>query len=80
MPQRESVVAMGQTVNEHCKHKDCIYRLSLNTTTQCCFYAVIEGRARRCKISECDKYRAGTRKANFTKKVFSWELDFDDNE
>lgn len=49
-----------ETVEEHCKHKDCVYRLILDSRlTPFCGYILIEERSRNCKISECDKYRTG---------------------
>lgn len=49
-----------ETVRKHCKHEDCIYRSYIDGgATPICFYAVVEGASRKCKISECDKYRGG---------------------
>ena len=48
-----------ETVEEHCKHEDCIYRGKVFAFTPCCLYAMFEERTRGCKISECDKYTAG---------------------
>lgn len=44
----------------HCRHIDCVYRGQIDAGhTPVCLYAMYEGRARGCKISECDKYKAG---------------------
>lgn len=51
-----------ETVLEHCKHPECIYRSFIDGgNTPICFYAVLAGEPRRCKISECDKYKDGRR-------------------
>lgn len=49
---------MIETVNEHCKHKDCSYRkaLSHGRWTYYCDYIGATGHSRNCPISECDKY------------------------
>ena len=64
-----------ETVDEHCKHKDCIYRFRL-TTYSCdfCNYCVVTGEARRCPISQCDKYVKGTKKVRMTSEGlwFDW--------
>lgn len=49
-----------ETVAKHCKHKDCIYRSKLHASgIPICQYILIEGESRKCKISECDKYKQG---------------------
>lgn len=53
---------MSETVSEHCKHKDCIYRIKIGTQDPICTYIEKEHRPRGCKISECDKYKAGSRR------------------
>ena len=45
-----------ETVNKHCKHKDCSYRKLLGQWTEYCDYIGATGHSRGCKISECDKY------------------------
>lgn len=53
-----------ETVDEHCKHKDCVFRGHLShvkNSTACCDYLYLTGKRRGCKISECDKYRKGSR-------------------
>ena len=49
---------MIETVNKHCKHKDCSYRkvLQVGCWTEYCDYIGATGHSRGCKISECDKY------------------------
>lgn len=54
-----------ETVNEHCKHEDCIYRAHLtgsDSKIEYCDYLCMVGKSRGCKISECDKYVKGKRK------------------
>lgn len=73
-----------ETVVEHCKHEDCIYRSFIcGGAIPICFYAVIEGKSRKCKISECDKYKAGEKiqpRLN-TEYMILWEIELfsDDN-
>lgn len=48
-----------ELVSELCP-TDCVYRSYIEGgSIPVCFYAVIAEQARRCKISECDKYKAG---------------------
>lgn len=72
-----------ETVAEHCKHKDCVYRSRISssnqTTEECCDYILFAGESRKCKISECDKHRKGKRKRVFlTDGVIRYILEFDD--
>ena len=49
-----------ETVARDCKHFDCMYRSSISGgQTPICYYSVMTGECRRCKISECDKYKPG---------------------
>ena len=48
-----------ETVEEHCKHRDCAYRMKFMHHMDMCGYLTIEGHPRECSISECDKYRRG---------------------
>lgn len=48
-----------ETVNEHCKHKDCKYRMMFDPTSDYCAYCVIEKELRGCPISECNRYKRG---------------------
>lgn len=68
-----------QTCQEHCKHEDCIYRRTLGHDTPICFYAVIMRESRGCKISECDKYRRGTKKVKSTYEYIEWDIYYDDD-
>ena len=66
---------------EHCKHDDCVYRgyIYLDGQEPVCQYALVECKARGCKISECDKYRAGKKiRARLRKEdiVIYWEREF----
>lgn len=69
---------MHETVKNHCKHEDCIYRSYIDGgSTPICFYAVVAGESRKCRISECDKYVGGKRiKPYMTKDDFiEWEYE-----
>lgn len=58
-----------ETVAEHCKHPDCSYRRQIEAGyTPYCDYIGATGQARRCKISECDKYT--TEKVVFPQDMF----------
>lgn len=48
----------NETVKEHCKHEDCVYRRYLCWTPYC-DYIGIERKSRKCDISTCDKYKPG---------------------
>lgn len=49
-----------ETVAEHCKHEDCIYRGKLHgTNVPICQYILIECEPRKCPISQCNRYRPG---------------------
>lgn len=68
-----------ETAKEYCPN-DCIYRSYIDAgNTPICFYAVIEGKGRGCRISECDKYTAGTKvKPQMNKYNFiEWEYETD---
>lgn len=54
-----------ETVDEHCKHKDCIYRFRFDRC-DFCNYIVVEGKPRGCSISECDKYVKGRKEPKMT--------------
>lgn len=47
-----------ELVSELCP-TDCIYMSHLDDGTPICYYAVIKCECRKCKISECDKYKGG---------------------
>lgn len=62
----------------HCRHKDCIYRGQIDAGhTPVCLYAMYEGKARGCRISECDKYKAGKKiKARLREDIIIyWETE-----
>lgn len=50
-----------ETVREHCKHVDCVYRGRFNFEPAC-EYILLEGKPRGCSISKCNKYKIGIRK------------------
>ena len=51
---------MTETVKEHCKHKDCMYRgYSGSTKMEFCKYLMVTGKSRGCGIADCDKYEKG---------------------
>lgn len=70
-----------ETVKEHCKHEDCIYRAHIDGgNIPICYYAVLECKSRGCKISECDKYRGGKplkARMNLEYMLF-WEYELKD--
>ena len=76
-----------ELVSTHCKHKDCVYRshILLGSRIPVCMYAVLEGKARGCSISECDKYISGKKtKAKMREDtIIYWETELygrtDDN-
>lgn len=55
---------MPETVNDNCVHPDCIYRSRLTSGGKIfyCAYATMTGHIRGCPVSQCDKYKAGTKK------------------
>ena len=69
MQEKEELV---ETVAQHCKHPECIYRSQIDGgSTPICFYAVLAGEPRGCRISECDKYVAGEK---IKPKLRKWDL------
>lgn len=56
-----------ETVNEDCKHKDCLYRCHSRTGADTCDYILYTGNPRGCGIRDCDKYVKETKK-NKTRK------------
>lgn len=70
-----------ETVKEHCRHYDCIYRSYIDGgATPICFYAVLAKESRKCKISECDKYQYGKKiKPHLTEEyIIMWEIELYD--
>lgn len=76
-----------ELVSTHCKHPDCVYRgtIQVDGATPICMYAIIENKVRRCKISECDKYKPGKKTKPRMREdvVIFWETELygitDDN-
>lgn len=72
-----------QTVAQHCKHPECIYRSQIDGgQTPICFYAALAGEPRRCKISECDKYKDGRkiRPKMRERYIIWWETELYDED
>lgn len=76
---------MIETVKEHCRHRDCVYRLPLSGAkheTEFCNYICMAGHPRGCPISECTRYRRGKRKVraigNGYRKIVGIEFEEDD--
>lgn len=68
-----------ETVAKHCAHEDCIYRRHIGGgAVPICFYAVIMNETRKAKISECDKYRTGTKTPHSNDEYIEWEMYYDD--
>lgn len=63
-----------ETVKEHCKHPDCMFR-GLFDGDPCCKYTLVTGRPRVCSISECDKYAVGKLKVVQHLGSFEYEVD-----
>lgn len=72
-----------ETVAQHCKHIECIYRSQIDGgQTPICFYAAMAGEPRRCKISECDKYKDGRKVRPRMKEryIIWWETELYDED
>lgn len=71
-----------ETVEEHCVHMDCVYRMTLERGVPFCNYCAMEEEPRGCKISECTRYRTGTRTVTMTKEGlhFLWRIEQERNE
>lgn len=68
-----------ETVDEHCRHEDCVYRMRLDLYGRYfCNYAAMERRSRGCSISECDKYRAGRKRPTIQTETMQMEWVIDD--
>lgn len=68
--------------SEYCP-EDCIYRSYIGSgSIPICYYAVIVGESRKCKISECDKYVAGekTKPTLNTEYIIEWEYGLYDDD
>ena len=64
-----------ETVEEYCRHKDCVYRQSLDGVIDFCNYCVMEEEPRGCKISECIRYRKNRKCVTMTTRGLWWEID-----
>lgn len=67
----------------HCRHPECIYRSQIEGgNTPICFYAALAGEPRRCKISECDKYKDGRKiRARMKEQyILWWEIELYDED
>lgn len=51
-----------ETVDEHCPHEDCIYRMHLMFGTNFCAYMLVTNEPRGCSISQCDKCKRGSKR------------------
>lgn len=72
-----------ETVRDHCKHSDCMYRSSIDAgQIPICYYAVLANECRGCKISECDKYKSGKpiRPRMDREYVVFWEYEIYDED
>lgn len=71
-----------ETVAEHCKHPDCVYRGHLASSNQytvpCCDYILLEKRPRNCRISKCDKYKRGIRRNRINTHTYVMETAIED--
>lgn len=63
-----------ETVKEHCKHEDCIYR-GWASGMSVCEYILVKGHSRGCDISKCDKYKSGVRSRMSTLGGIRWGDD-----
>lgn len=72
---QRDVKEVVETVAELCP-LDCIYR-SKASGTPICYYAVIAGESRKCKISECDKYKGGHKTQPRINTEFLLEWDYE---
>lgn len=82
MQEKEAIEEIEE-VRFHCKHPECIYRSQIDGgSTPICFYAVLAGEPRRCKISECDKYKDGRKVRPRMEKdyILWWEIELYDED
>ena len=80
---QDKVVEEVELVSTHCRHPECIYRSQIDGgRIPICFYAAMAGEPRRCKISECDKYKDGRKIRPRMERDFAiwWECEFYDDE
>ena len=72
-----------QTVEEQCKHEDCVFLGKVSVPdygmTPCCDYILLTREPRGCSIENCDKYRTGRRIKKPSIAIYNnWEVEFDD--
>lgn len=80
---QDKVIEEVELVSTHCRHPECIYRSQIDGgRIPICFYAAMAGEPRRCKISECDKYKDGRKIRPRMERDFAiwWECEFYDDE
>lgn len=83
MQEKEVNTEAIETVLEHCRHPECVYRSQIEGgNTPICFYAVLAGQSRGCKISECDKYKDGRKIRPRMKEqyIIWWETELYDED
>lgn len=83
MQEKQANPEIVETVLEHCRHPECIYRSQIDGgQTPICFYAVLAGELRGCRISDCDKYKDGRRVRPRMREDFEiwWECEFYDED
>ena len=68
-----------ELVNALCP-SDCVYRAYLSHGVDFCAYSIMAHEARRCRISECDKYRSGIRKIRMDRGTLDILMEFEDYE
>lgn len=69
-----------ETVEEHCKHEDCIYRMHFQGSTEFCAYLLVTNELRGCPISQCNRYRAGDKRVVIDKATLSYRWIIRDDE
>lgn len=70
-----------ETVDEHCTHKDCIYRMRFGLGSEFCAFMLVESVPRGCPISRCTRYKSGSKKVVIDKATLSyrWILNEDED-
>lgn len=70
-----------ETVDEHCKHQDCIYRMHFGFGSEFCAYLLVTDEVRGCPISKCNRYRRGDKRVVIDKATLSyrWILTDEDD-
>ena len=81
MQEKETEVV--ELCSTHCRHPECIYWSQIDGgRIPICFYAAMAGEPRRCKISECDKYKDGRKVRPRMKEdyILWWEYELYDKD